>query len=72
MAVTRSWDDDLAELLIDIYGEERASALLKVYGDAFPEAYKEDFEVSRAVDAIARLEALGHVRRARAGPVRPR
>ena len=39
---TRSWDDDFADALRDSCGAGEAARLAGVYGDAFPEAYKED------------------------------
>ncbi len=55
---TRSWSDDLVEAVADQCGEERAAALLKRYGEAFPEAYKEDFPARTAVADLKRLEQL--------------
>ena len=40
---TRSWADDFADALSRQCGEETAARLAAAYGDAFPEAYKEDF-----------------------------
>ncbi len=56
--VTRSWGDDFAEALVAQLGEERAAALGKVYGQAFPEAYKEDFPARIAVADLVQLEEL--------------
>ena len=55
---TRSWADDFTDALVDQCGEEQAGRLLKVYGDAFPEAYKEDFPARTAVADLKQLEAL--------------
>ena len=55
---TRSWTDDFAEALVDQCGEESAARLLRRYGSAFPEAYKEDFPARVAVADLRRLEAL--------------
>jgi len=55
---TRSWDDDFVDALVEHCGEETAEALLDVYGDAFPEAYKEDLPATAAVGDLLRLEAL--------------
>ncbi|PBC53673.1 NAD-glutamate dehydrogenase [Rhodococcus sp. ACPA1] len=55
-AVTRTWDDDLRDLL-RVEGPARAG-----FGDdyayRFPESYKQDFDGPRAVADITRLEAL--------------
>jgi glutamate dehydrogenase len=55
---TRSWADDFAEALIDQCGEDEAAPLLKLYADAFAEAYKEDFPARTAVADLRQLEAL--------------
>jgi glutamate dehydrogenase len=55
---TRSWADDFADALVDQCGEEETTRLLKVYGEAFPEAYKEDFPARTAVADLRQLEAL--------------
>jgi glutamate dehydrogenase len=58
-AATRSWDDSLADALIDTVGESAAGPLVKRYAGAFPEAYKEDFPATAAVPDLQRLELLG-------------
>jgi glutamate dehydrogenase len=55
---TRSWEDEFATALVDQVGEEDSARLLKVYGDAFPEAYKEDFAARTGVIDIRHLEDL--------------
>ena len=55
---TRSWDDDFSEALLDQLGEERAVRLLRRYGGAFPEAFKEDFPARAAVADVKRMEEL--------------
>ncbi len=55
---TRSWEDEFADALVDQCGEEEASRLLKRYGDAFPEAYKEDFPARTGVADVRQLETL--------------
>jgi glutamate dehydrogenase len=55
---TRSWLDEFADALIDQCGEEDAARLIKVYGDAFPEAYKEDFPARTGVIDVRQLESL--------------
>ncbi|MGH9068623.1 MAG: NAD-glutamate dehydrogenase [Acidimicrobiales bacterium] len=55
----RSWVDDLTDAITGKVGDGgRAPALVARYGDAFPEAYKEDFPARAAVTDIARLEEL--------------
>ncbi|MDP9397566.1 MAG: NAD-glutamate dehydrogenase [Actinomycetota bacterium] len=55
---TRSWLDDLADALVAQLGEEEAARLLRLYPDAFPEAYKEDFHPRAAVADLRRIDAL--------------
>jgi glutamate dehydrogenase len=54
----RSWSDDLADTLRIEMGDEEAARLLRVYGDAFPQAYREDHPADIAVADILRLDAL--------------
>ncbi|GAA3759704.1 glutamate dehydrogenase [Spinactinospora alkalitolerans] len=56
---TRSWNDDLSAELTARFGADRATALLKAYGDALPEGYKVDNGAETAVDDISRIDALG-------------
>ena len=56
---TRSWADDFVDALVDQCGEEEAGRLLKVYGDGFPEAYKEDFPARTAVADLKQLDVMG-------------
>jgi glutamate dehydrogenase len=55
---TRTWDDDFLDALRNSCGLEQAVRLANVYGDAFPEAYKEDLPAADAVADLHRLEAL--------------
>jgi glutamate dehydrogenase len=55
---TRTWDDDFMDALRSSCGLETAVRLATVYGDAFPEAYKEDLPAADAVADLHRLEAL--------------
>jgi glutamate dehydrogenase len=54
----RSWSDDFVTAVHDLMGEEQASRLTKAYGDAFPEAYKEDFAARTAAIDLRRLEDI--------------
>jgi glutamate dehydrogenase len=56
----RRWTDDLRDLLVKRYGEADGLDLLTTYQDAFPEAYKEDFDADSAVDDLAVLHPLPH------------
>ncbi len=55
---TRSWTDDLAQAAYDMLGEAEGSRVVRRYGQAFPEAYKEDFGPRVAVSDLQRLEAV--------------
>ncbi len=59
--ITRGWADDLTDLLYLAVGDAEGDRLVKRYENAFPEAYKEDFDADVAVRDIARLEALPEV-----------
>jgi len=54
----RSWSDDLTDTLTIKVGDEEAARLLRVYGEAFPQAYQEDYPADVAVADLLRLDAL--------------
>ena len=55
---TRSWADDFSQAAYELRGETDGARLVRDYGDAFPEAYKEDFGARIAITDLARLEAV--------------
>jgi glutamate dehydrogenase len=55
---TRTWSDDLHDVLIEQLGEDRGADLYRRYGDAFPPAYRDDFAPRMAVADIQRIERL--------------
>ena len=57
-AATRSWTDEYARILIERVGEAQAPALLRIYDDAFPESYKEDFDPTTGVNDTLAIEQL--------------
>jgi len=57
-AATRSWTDEYARILIERVGEAQAPALLRIYDDAFPESYKEDFDPATGVNDTLAIEQL--------------
>ncbi|MER6943231.1 NAD-glutamate dehydrogenase [Nonomuraea sp. NPDC000554] len=57
-AVTRSWEDDLAEAITEMTSEEESPQLVRRYQSAFPEGYKADFPPKMAVVDLRRLEQL--------------
>ncbi|HEX7739185.1 MAG TPA: NAD-glutamate dehydrogenase [Marmoricola sp.] len=54
----RSWRDEFVSAVLSEYGEEGGSKLARAYADAFPEAYKEDFDPRVGAADIGRLEAI--------------
>ena len=55
---TRTWGDHFLAALVEEFGEEHAGPLSARYGDAFPEAYKEDFPARVGAVDIRHLEEL--------------
>ncbi|MBV8627772.1 MAG: NAD-glutamate dehydrogenase, partial [Paraburkholderia sp.] len=56
--VTRRWQDDLADALLDAFGEEQGNRLLQRYGDSFPAGYRDDYPARTAVRDIDLIEHL--------------
>src|SRR5207342_2178727 len=54
----RLWGDDLKQALVDAVGEARGIDLTRRYENAFPAAYREDFEARAAVPDIQMMERL--------------
>ena len=54
----RTWVDRLRDSLAETYGEATALALLRRYGEAFPEDYREAVPPARAVLDIRHLERM--------------
>jgi glutamate dehydrogenase len=57
-AITRSWEDDLSDVISETISEAEAPALIRRYLTAFPEGYKADFPASTAMADLQRLERL--------------
>jgi glutamate dehydrogenase len=57
-AALRTWTDDLADALVEEFGEERGVLLFNRYSDAMPSGYQDDHTPRTAVGDIRRLEAL--------------
>ncbi|MCH7888863.1 MAG: NAD-glutamate dehydrogenase [Proteobacteria bacterium] len=57
-AAARSWADDLRDACIDRWGEAEGMALFRRYRDAFPPAYRDDFNARTAVSDIDKIEGL--------------
>ncbi|WP_233872961.1 NAD-glutamate dehydrogenase [Paraburkholderia adhaesiva] len=56
--VTRRWQDDLADALLDAFGEEQGNRLLHRYGDSFPAGYRDDYPARTAVRDIELIEGV--------------
>ena len=56
--IARRWDDDLAQALLEAFGEERANALFARYAQGFAAGYREHHSARMAVHDIAQLDAL--------------
>ena len=54
----RSWRDDFVSSIVAEEGEDRGGRLARVYGDSFPEAYKEDYSAATGTIDVARIEAI--------------
>src|SRR4030095_3404660 len=52
------WRRDLTDALTIETGDEEAARLLRVYGEAFPRAYQEDYPADVAVADLLRLDAF--------------
>jgi glutamate dehydrogenase len=59
IGAARSWSDGLREALEGAFGEEKAGALLRLYGDAFSAAYRENFPPAMASIDIGHIETAG-------------
>src|SRR5947207_14088711 len=55
---SRRWADDLELALVDVLGEERATEVMRRYGDAFPVGYQAAVSPRAAVRDIAFIEKL--------------
>ncbi|MDE1179694.1 NAD-glutamate dehydrogenase [Paraburkholderia sp.] len=56
--VTRRWQDDLADALLDAFGEEQGNRLLQHYADSFPAGYRDDYPARTAVRDIELIERV--------------
>jgi len=56
--VSRRWDDELWDALLERWGEERGNLLHSGYKSAFPAGYREDYTARAAVGDIGLMESL--------------
>jgi glutamate dehydrogenase len=57
--VSRRWEDDLQQALLEQFGEERGMYLSSRYAGAFPAGYREDYPARVAVHDIEQIESIG-------------
>ncbi|WP_439816928.1 NAD-glutamate dehydrogenase [Zavarzinia sp. CC-PAN008] len=58
-AATRNWSDELAQLLVDRFGEDEGIARHRRWGAGFAQAYRDAFVPALAVGDVDRLENVG-------------
>jgi glutamate dehydrogenase len=56
---TRTWADDLHDAVLEQFGEERGSELMRRYGPAFKADYSENYSPRVAVNDIEKMETIG-------------
>ncbi|SDE25319.1 NAD-glutamate dehydrogenase [Paraburkholderia lycopersici] len=69
--VTRRWQDDLADALLDAFGEEQGTRLLHRYADSFPAGYRDDYAARTAVRDIELIERVQGTQRIAMNLYRP-
>ncbi|NYE35280.1 glutamate dehydrogenase [Nocardioides cavernae] len=55
---SRSWRDDFITAVVAEHGVDRGSQLAREWAEAFPEAYKEDYDPRRGSADLGRIEAI--------------
>ena len=58
LAAARRWEDDLRDALIATVGEARGNELFRLFGNAFPAGYREEFAARAAVPDIEMMARL--------------
>jgi glutamate dehydrogenase len=61
-AAARAWVDDLRDVLINSYGEETGLDRLRVWIDAFPASYRDDFAATEALADLPQIDSLTDAR----------
>ncbi len=56
--ITRTWGDHLETALLEFYGEEQGTDLIKNFNEAFSNGYQESYDARIAVHDIATLKEL--------------
>ncbi len=60
--IARSWSDDMHDALVERYGEEKANHYHKLYKDAYPASYRENFSPRGAVIDLGYIDQLSEER----------
>ena len=55
---SRSWRDDFVAAVVSEHGVDEGSRLARAWANAFPEAYKEDYQPQRGSADLGRIEAI--------------
>jgi glutamate dehydrogenase len=58
-SATRAWVDDLRDALMGTRGEETGLDQFRIWSDAFPPAYQDDFDAGEALVDLPQLERIG-------------
>ncbi|MGS2722403.1 NAD-glutamate dehydrogenase [Porticoccus sp. GXU_MW_L64] len=56
--ITRNWNDDLREAVIDHYGEEEGQRICRAYSNGFSIPYQEHFDPRAALGDIGLMESI--------------
>ncbi len=56
--IAKTWQQKLAEVLSEAFGEEKGAAVAREYEDAFPAAYMDDFEPRVAIADLQAISCL--------------
>lgn len=56
--VSRTWDDNLKQAIVEYFGEEEGNHLFQKYKGAFPAGYRADYDVRTAVYDINHIERI--------------
>lgn len=56
--ISRTWDDNLKQAIIEYFGEEEGDRLFQKYKGAFPAGYRADYDVRTAVYDINHIEKI--------------
>ena len=56
--LARTWDDDLEQHLVEVYGDTKGTALARTWGPRFPDYYRSNTDWGLIVADVTRLDAL--------------